>query len=108
MLAVPLQTLVADGVRETRRARGWSFLPPRRSRPSRSSPGHSRADGPAGRPSLCCAVRSGSGPFQERKRTMRTLGYATAISLALGGVALAALAVKALPDARRYLKMRSI
>jgi hypothetical protein len=39
---------------------------------------------------------------------MRILGYATAIGLALGGVALAALAVKALPDARRYLKMRSI
>jgi hypothetical protein len=39
---------------------------------------------------------------------MRILGYATAISLVLGGVALAALAVKALPDAQRYLKMRSI
>jgi hypothetical protein len=39
---------------------------------------------------------------------MRNLGYATAISLALGGVALAVLAAKALPDARRYLKMRSI
>ena len=41
---------------------------------------------------------------------MRILGYTTAISLALGGVALAALAVKkpALPDVQRYLKMRSI
>jgi hypothetical protein len=39
---------------------------------------------------------------------MRILGYATAISLALGGVALAVLAVRALPDMRRYLKMRSI
>jgi hypothetical protein len=39
---------------------------------------------------------------------MRILGYATAVSLALGGVAVAALAVKALPDLRRYLKMRSI
>jgi hypothetical protein len=39
---------------------------------------------------------------------MRILGYATAISLALGGVTLAALTVKALPDVRRYLKMRSI
>jgi hypothetical protein len=39
---------------------------------------------------------------------MRILGYATAISLALGGVALAALTVQALPDIRRYLKMRSI
>ena len=48
------------------------------------------------------------GPFNERKRAMRILGYATAISLVLGGVALAALAVKALRDAQRYLKMRSI
>jgi hypothetical protein len=48
------------------------------------------------------------GPFQERKRAMRILGYATAISLALGGVALGALAVRALPDLQRYLKMRSI
>jgi hypothetical protein len=39
---------------------------------------------------------------------MRILGYATAISLAPGGVALAALAVQALPDVQRYLKMRSI
>jgi hypothetical protein len=39
---------------------------------------------------------------------MRVLGYATAISLALGSVALAALTVQALPDIRRYLKMRSI
>jgi hypothetical protein len=39
---------------------------------------------------------------------MRILGYATAISLALGGVAVGALAVKALPDVQRYLKMRSI
>ena len=48
------------------------------------------------------------GPFNERKRAMRILGYVTAISLALGGVALVAVAVQALPDARRYLKMRSI
>jgi hypothetical protein len=39
---------------------------------------------------------------------MRILGYATAISLALGGIALVVVAVQALPDARRYLKMRSI
>jgi hypothetical protein len=39
---------------------------------------------------------------------MRILGYTTAISLALGGVALAALAVKSVPDVQRYLKMRSI
>lgn len=39
---------------------------------------------------------------------MRILGYATAISLAIGGVALTAIAVKALPDVRRYRQMRSI
>ena len=37
-----------------------------------------------------------------------TYWLTAAVSLALGAVALAALAVKALPDARRYLKMRSI
>jgi hypothetical protein len=47
-------------------------------------------------------------PVKGRKRAMRILGYATAVSLALGGVAAATLAVKALPDLRRYLKMRSI
>ena len=39
---------------------------------------------------------------------MRILGYATAISLALGGAALAALTIKAVPDIQRYQKMRSI
>jgi hypothetical protein len=39
---------------------------------------------------------------------MRIPGYATAITLALGGTAPVALTVKALPDVRRYLKMRSI
>jgi hypothetical protein len=46
--------------------------------------------------------------FKERKRAMRILGYATAISLALGGAALTALTIKAVPDIQRYLKMRSI
>ena len=87
-----------------RAARGaGAFCRPGALAASRSSRGRSRADGPAvpAQPLL-------RGPFQERKRAMRILGYATAISLALGGVALAALAVQALPDLRRYLKMRSI
>jgi hypothetical protein len=46
--------------------------------------------------------------LKGRNRTTRILGYATAITLALGGTALVALTVKALPDVRRYLKMRSI
>ena len=75
-------------------------------RRSRRVPGHHEAtrDLPAS-PGDTALLR---GPFKERKRAMRILGYASAISLALGGAALAALVVKALPDARRYLKMRSI
>jgi len=39
---------------------------------------------------------------------MRILGYVTAVTLAVGGVALAAVVVRGLPDLRRYLKMRSL
>jgi hypothetical protein len=39
---------------------------------------------------------------------MRILGYGTAITLALAGTVLAAVAVRSLPDVQRYLKMRSI
>lgn len=39
---------------------------------------------------------------------MRILGYGTAITLVLAGTALAAVAVRSLPDVQRYLKMRSI
>ena len=75
-------------------------------RRSRRVPGHHEAtrDLPAS-PGDTALLR---GPFKERKRAMRIFGYATAISLALGGVTLAALAIKALPDVQRYLKMRSI
>ena len=36
---------------------------------------------------------------------MRTLGYVTAITMAAAGVALGVLAVKSLPDVRRYVAM---
>jgi len=37
---------------------------------------------------------------------MRVLGYATTITLAAAGTALGVLAVKALPEMRRYVAMR--
>ena len=39
---------------------------------------------------------------------MRILGYVTAVTLALSGIALTAVVVTELPDIRRYLKMRSL
>jgi len=39
---------------------------------------------------------------------MRALGYFTAITLTVAGIALGILAVKALPEMRRYLAMRKI
>jgi hypothetical protein len=39
---------------------------------------------------------------------MRALGYVTAFTMAVGGTALGLLAVKALPDARRYIAMRKM
>jgi hypothetical protein len=39
---------------------------------------------------------------------MRALGYATAITMTVAGTALGVLAVKALPDMRRYMAMRKM
>lgn len=39
---------------------------------------------------------------------MRALGYVTAITLAAAGIVLGVIAVKALPETRRYLAMRKI
>ena len=39
---------------------------------------------------------------------MRALGYATAVTMAAAGVALGVLAVKTLPEMRRYLAMRKM
>ena len=47
-------------------------------------------------------------PPEIRRKMMRALGYVTAITLAAAGIALGVLAVKALPETRRYLAMRKI
>jgi hypothetical protein len=39
---------------------------------------------------------------------MRTLGYVTAITVAAAGTALAIVAVRSLPELRRYVAMRKI
>ncbi len=39
---------------------------------------------------------------------MRALGYVTAITMAVAGTALGVMAVRALPDARRYAAMRKM
>ena len=39
---------------------------------------------------------------------MRTLGYVTAITMAAAGAVLGVLALKSLPDARRYVAMRKL
>ncbi len=39
---------------------------------------------------------------------MRTLGYVTAITMAAAGMALGLVAVRSLPDARRYVAMRKM
>ena len=39
---------------------------------------------------------------------MRVLGYATAITMAVAGTALGVLAVKTLPEMRRYLAIRKM
>ena len=39
---------------------------------------------------------------------MRTLGYVTAITMAAAGAVLGVLALKSLPDARRYVAMRKM
>jgi hypothetical protein len=39
---------------------------------------------------------------------MRTLGYITAITMAAAGAALGVLAVRSLPDVRRYEAMRKM
>jgi Family of unknown function (DUF6893) len=39
---------------------------------------------------------------------MRTLGYVTAITMVTAGTALALVAVRSLPEARRYIAMRKM
>jgi hypothetical protein len=49
-------------------------------------------------------------PTQQRNRrkVMQKLGYLTAITLAAAGAALGVMAVRSLPDARRYMAMKKM
>jgi hypothetical protein len=49
-----------------------------------------------------------SGPPQEQEKVMRTLGYVTALTMAAAGMALGLVAVRSLPDVRRYVAMRKM
>jgi hypothetical protein len=48
------------------------------------------------------------GSAAEQEEMMRTLGYVAVVSMAATGAALGVLAVKSLPDVRRYLAMRKM
>ena len=45
---------------------------------------------------------------ESNEEMMHALGYVTAFTLAAAGIALGVLAVKSLPETRRYLAMRKI
>jgi hypothetical protein len=45
-------------------------------------------------------------PLKSRRKAMRVLGYVTAITMAAAAAAFGLVAVRSLPDARRYLTMR--
>jgi hypothetical protein len=49
-------------------------------------------------------------PTQQRNRRklMQKLGYVTAITMAAAGAALGVMAVRSLPDARRYMAMKKM
>jgi hypothetical protein len=48
------------------------------------------------------------GPAEEQEKVMRTLGYVTAVAMAAAGTALGLVAVRSLPEVRRYLAMRKM
>jgi hypothetical protein len=48
------------------------------------------------------------GSAEEQEKVMRTLGYVTAITMAAAGMALGLVAVRSLPDMRRYVAMRKM
>ncbi len=47
-------------------------------------------------------------PLKSRRKVMRRLGYVTAITMAAAAAALGLVAVRSLPDARRYMAMRKM
>jgi hypothetical protein len=48
------------------------------------------------------------GPAAEQEDIMRTLGYVGAVALAAAGAGLGLLAVRSLPDLRRYMAIRKM
>jgi hypothetical protein len=54
------------------------------------------------------AAGRGRGPAGSRRKMMRVLGYVVVIELVGLGAVLGVLAVKGLPDARRYIEMRKM
>jgi hypothetical protein len=51
---------------------------------------------------------AGRRPAQSRRKMMRTLGYAAAVAMTAAAAALGVLAVKSVPDVRRYLAIRKM
>jgi hypothetical protein len=49
-----------------------------------------------------------TGQPKNRRPAMRTLGYITAVTLTAAAAGLGVLAVMAVPDARRYLKIKKM
>jgi hypothetical protein len=47
-------------------------------------------------------------PRSSRRKVMRTIGFVTTITAAAAGAALGLVAVKSLPDVRRYLTMKKM
>jgi hypothetical protein len=45
---------------------------------------------------------------RNRRKVMQKLGYVTAITMAAAGAALGVMAVRSLPDARRYMAMKKM
>jgi len=45
---------------------------------------------------------------RNRRKMMQKLGYVTAITVAAAGAALGVMAVRSLPDARRYVAMKKM
>jgi hypothetical protein len=45
---------------------------------------------------------------RNRRKVMQKLGYVTAITVAAAGAALGVMAVRSLPDARRYMAMKKM
>jgi hypothetical protein len=45
---------------------------------------------------------------RNRRKVMQKLGYVTAITMAAAGAALGVMAVRSLPDARRYIAMKKM